>query len=154
LYTAFEQQQDGEKRYHHVFLHAYKSGTPKYRVQANLKCSYWHIKWCKGLFFFDVYDIGQNTKIINWKSWNFVCFLCFTRSTTCEWNTVLKYCRAVLHCCNTNVNFCILCSSVYLRVCPYPKSTLWSWRKIFCSITKISRRDSHSGAPDVEKGMT
>jgi hypothetical protein len=126
-----------KKRHHHVFLHAYKSGTPKYRVRVKLKLSYRHINWCSCLLFFDVCNIGQNTKIINWKSWNFVCFLCFTRSTTCERNTILKYCRAVFHCCNTNVSLCILCSSVYLRVCHSPKSKLWSWRKSFCFITKI-----------------
>ena len=115
----------GWKKMHNlVFLHAYKSGTPKYRVRAKGKYPYWQINWCNCSFFFDVCDIEQNTKIINWKSWNIVCFLlCFTLSNTCEWNTVLKYCPAVFHSCNTNINLCILCSLVYLPVCPFPEPT-------------------------------
>jgi hypothetical protein len=153
LYTAFEQQQDGKKRHHHIFLHANKSGTPKYRVRVKLKCSYWHINWCSGLFFFDVWDIGQNRKIINWKSWNFVGFFEMFYSFDHVW---ISYRIKILPCRVSLLQYKYksLHSSVYLPVCPSPKSKLWSWRKSFCFITKLSRRDYHSGAPEGEKGMT
>jgi hypothetical protein len=84
-----------KKSHNQVSLHAYKSGTPKYRVRAKLKCSYWHINWCNGLFFFYVCDIGQNTKIINWKSWNFVCAFLMFYSFNHVW---MKYHIKILPC--------------------------------------------------------